>query len=298
MIKVCKYCNEEIEFDKPQQYAGHISGCDFNPNKKIKFENLKLKLKDKDYSHLVKSKEYVVKCQKCNKEYIVKVTLEAFEKGNYKKYCSRSCANSRSFSEESKSKRKEVLKEFYNSPSGKEIKRFQIEKSIQTKIQREAEGRIYKTTKKTQKVKICNFCKKEFLAIKKENGQWPCLCSDECYLKTKTHNAKGIKRQEYRGEVFDSGYEVKVAKWLDENNIKREKGRVVYWNDKLGKQHKYFPDFYLPDFDIYLDPKNDYCIEQQKEKLDTVVKLISLIYGSPELIIEKITTYNRSKLRT
>ena len=28
-----------------------------------------------------------------------------------------------------------------------------------------------------------------------------------------------------------------------------------------GKQHHYTADFYLPDYDVYLDPKNDFLIE-------------------------------------
>jgi hypothetical protein len=44
---------------------------------------------------------------------------------------------------------------------------------------------------------------------------------------------------------------------------------------------RYFPDFYLIDYDVYLDPKNDYLIEKDKIKLQKVrnqnsVKLVVL----------------------
>ena len=38
----------------------------------------------------------------------------------------------------------------------------------------------------------------------------------------------------------------------------------------LGKTHNYFPDFYLPIQDLYLDPKNPHAAFVQKEKLDVI----------------------------
>lgn len=65
---------------------------------------------------------------------------------------------------------------------------------------------------------------------------------------------------EYNGYKFDSSYEVEVAKSLDENNIRWEKPKsfIYHFNDA---EHTYTADFYLPDFDVYLDPKNDFLIE-------------------------------------
>jgi len=34
----------------------------------------------------------------------------------------------------------------------------------------------------------------------------------------------------------------------------------VLYKDKLGNIRRYYPDFYLPEYDIYLDPKNNYLI--------------------------------------
>ncbi len=72
----------------------------------------------------------------------------------------------------------------------------------------------------------------------------------------------------YNGFRFDSKWEVEVAKILDKNNIKWIQPKPLVWIDKNDKKHNYFADFYLIDYDIYLDPKNDYCIKVQKEKLD------------------------------
>lgn len=58
---------------------------------------------------------------------------------------------------------------------------------------------------------------------------------------------------------LDSSYERIVAKILDDNDIKWIRPKSIDWYSKDGKKHHYFPDFYLIDYDLYLDPKNDYC---------------------------------------
>lgn len=68
------------------------------------------------------------------------------------------------------------------------------------------------------------------------------------------------KKIEYNGVSLDSNLELLLAQRLDELNIKWERcGRFPYI-DANGKKHTYTPDFYLPDYNIYLDPKNDFLI--------------------------------------
>jgi hypothetical protein len=56
------------------------------------------------------------------------------------------------------------------------------------------------------------------------------------------------------------------AKILDNLNIKWFRPSYLKYDDK-----KYFPDFYLPNFDIYLDPKNNYKALQDEEKINKVI---------------------------
>lgn len=81
------------------------------------------------------------------------------------------------------------------------------------------------------------------------------------------HPNKGIR---YKDIWFDSSWEVAVAKSLDEHNIKwvRPKSGFV-WNDN---NNKYYPDFYLPDYDVYLDPKNPYLMKKDQEKISEASK--------------------------
>ena len=91
---------------------------------------------------------------------------------------------------------------------------------------------------------------------------------------------------------MDSSWEVELANWLDEKNIEWVRNKKIYF-EYIGedtKQHRYHPDFYLPKFDLYLDPKNDYLMKQDEYKLKQVIKehKIELVYGDLDYIKTKI----------
>lgn len=72
-------------------------------------------------------------------------------------------------------------------------------------------------------------------------------------------------------EVYlHSSYEVQVAKDLDKHDVIWERPNYLLWSDIDNISHRYYPDFYLPKYNIYLDPKNDYLINIEKEKIDRV----------------------------
>lgn len=77
------------------------------------------------------------------------------------------------------------------------------------------------------------------------------------------HTSKTI---EYKGIKLDSQYEFEVAKELDENQVKWERPTYFLWEDLNGLKHRYYPDFYLPEYDVYLDPKNDYLINNVSKR--------------------------------
>lgn len=79
-----------------------------------------------------------------------------------------------------------------------------------------------------------------------------------------------------RSFIFDSSWEDALAKRLDDLNIKWDRPEPIYY-ELEGKRKRYYPDFFLPDYNLYLDPKNSYVINEQKQKLDIVKDLIPLI---------------------
>lgn len=64
-----------------------------------------------------------------------------------------------------------------------------------------------------------------------------------------------VKRVEYNGITLDSSWELIVAKFFDENGyewIRPNIGFPYKWNNDT---HIYYPDFYLPKFDLYVEVK-------------------------------------------
>ena len=87
-------------------------------------------------------------------------------------------------------------------------------------------------------------------------------------------NSSYSKRVEYLpGIILESSYEVLTATVLDELKIKWIKVRKGFiWNDN-GKIRRYIPDFYLPEYDIFLDPKNSYLIQKDQTKINSAMQL-------------------------
>ena len=77
----------------------------------------------------------------------------------------------------------------------------------------------------------------------------------------------------YNGVLLDSVWELELAKRLDSIKIKWVRPDPVKWVDDEGLEHNYFPDFYLPDYDLYLDPKNPHAVKVQKKKLEKILTL-------------------------
>ena len=73
-------------------------------------------------------------------------------------------------------------------------------------------------------------------------------------------------------------WERNVCKFCDENQSVQkwsfEEVVIPYMSPIDQKVHNYFPDFYLVDFDVYLDPKNPYAIKAQESKIKCLTKQI------------------------
>ena len=97
------------------------------------------------------------------------------------------------------------------------------------------------------------------------------------------------------GEVvyLQSKYELLVAEELERNNINWERPKYLIWIDLENKNHKYYGDFYLKDFGVYLDPKNDYLIKKDLIKIESVQNqnnVIIIVLNKNQLTWEKIST--------
>jgi len=78
--------------------------------------------------------------------------------------------------------------------------------------------------------------------------------------------AHGWYTSPFAGKVYlESSYEYEVAKELDKNKINWKRPKPLDWDGK-----KYYADFYLVEFNTYLDPKNDFLILRDEEKIEKV----------------------------
>lgn len=126
------------------------------------------------------------------------------------------------------------------------------------------------------------------------------MCSSEClseFCRRKANQQElggetNYQKNRYKDIYFDSSWEVEIAKRMDEIGIRWERNKKINftWTDEAGETHRYYPDFYLPDFDTYLDPKNKFLLVQDDYKLKSVVKehRINLIYGLKRDILSYI----------
>lgn len=92
-----------------------------------------------------------------------------------------------------------------------------------------------------------------------------------------------VKHYEYHGYKLDGLWELIVAKYLDSINVKWIKpnyGFEYFWNDST---HIYFPDFYLPEYNYYIEVKG-YQRERDIYKWKSIDNLIII----KKIEIEKI----------
>lgn len=85
------------------------------------------------------------------------------------------------------------------------------------------------------------------------------------------HRRLRRNRIEYKGIWLDSTWEYELAKRLDELKIKWIRPDPIQWFDDQGVKHNYFSDFYLEDYDLFLDPKNPQAIKAQRKKLERLL---------------------------
>lgn len=213
------------------------------------------------------------KCQQCNKP------ISYQTKKN--KFCSRSC--SATFSNLKRPPRTD-------------------ESKAKTSIALKGKSRVSKgllfSIKTICKIcyKTCKVCDKIFVLPKSRVRK---TCSRECqthasvgnrtYTNGRRLNIYYFNKHEQREVLLESSWEHEIAKWLDNSNIAWIRPKPIKWFDNdTNKTRLYYPDFYLPEKNLYLDPKNPTALALSLNKMNTIEKLIPLVYGNVEHIKEVV----------
>lgn len=179
----------------------------------------------------------MINCPKCQSLFDPKT------KWGLKKFCSRSCGNSRIRTEEFKQKAREFA---LANPKGWAVNPTNINgtKAIKNKWH------------SLRQNLTCKECKKEFeVPFSQRTRKY---CSVNCANKNKYHvNSNRKKTCSYKGYKMDSGAELIFAQQCDLLDIKWHKNTTQWFTfiDSNNKQSKYYPDFYLPEYDIWVEIK-------------------------------------------
>ena len=191
------------------------------------------------------------KCEACNSDHD-----GSFGSG---RFCSRSCANIRTQTKEANEKRSKTLTKLETIVTRCKYCSGEFETIIHNRVSKKQQEFCSRSCGALSRWQDSDY-KKKMSVLAKERGFGG--HTSKVKILYETIDGKQIYLQ--------SSYEILVAKDLDENSIEWIRPDPIMWYDDEGVDHKYYPDFYLKDYDIYLDPKNDYLIKQDKKKIDSV----------------------------
>lgn len=132
----------------------------------------------------------------------------------------------------------------------------------------------------------CHYCNNIFWRLQCDQK----CCSIECRDTIRSQNKcrkthiKYFSNFDAKQVDLQSTWELKIAQWLDDNNIRwsRPSKRITWFSQSLQKNKTYLPDFYIVDYDYFIDVKNPIKIEQDKIKLNELKSIIPLFVGNIE----------------
>lgn len=264
MAKGYYKCECGKEFYDSQKFNSHKGHCDVHlTNKYGSIEVFREKhqrnhegVPQKNRENASRKKEEAIKawvseehrCECCGK-----IMIEKFGSG---RFCSRSCANSRKLAEEQRAERRANL---MNNPN---LKLFRKSSEID-----EEEAERYNQIRRLGKLKIknnyelnprkCIICGSTIDYQHRNNK----TCCKECrnrlnLLNNADRNFYNSKKGKFDGILFDSTYELAFYIYCKDNNIQCIRNTEVcfpyIYEDKT---HYYYPDFYIPQINTYIELK-------------------------------------------
>lgn len=173
----------------------------------------------------------VQKCPKCGKEFELTISRKNYDKNNYRKYCSRSCANSRQFTIESRRKKSDSIKAYYEDKNNNDI---------------------YYSNK--LKIYECKYCHSKFNMHDKRDTGGRQYCSSKCrtmWLKENCYSKTGGYREGsgksksgwYKGIYCSSTWELVFLIYHLDHNLPIKRCTFYRTYEYNGVSHKYYPDF-------------------------------------------------------
>lgn len=265
-------------------------------------------------------KKYKYNCLFCEKLNIKNIIPYDVRKKHYPKFCDIFCYNR--YIQDIKIKNycidcnKPIAKRSVRCPKCNMILRY---------LNDDIKNKISATLKKTRPLRhiiiICKFCKrKKRLIYQNRNNEF---CSPNCatrfswtqkkyrkfhllrlnkihkkLAKTQRRTCISVFYKQKNGKIIilGSSWELALAKRLDILHILWKRPKPIQWIDNTQKVHYYFPDFYLPKYKLYLDPKSNFIRKLQRKKLRILRKTIPnlILLNKKECINFSINKWSRS----
>ena len=273
----CKYCGKD--FENKGQLGGHVGHCELNPllttEYACPFCNIKIIGKKKftfHVNHCSKNPDH--KAYNYNRSIKVDVPVLC-------PFCLKECKNNAGMKNHSKVCRKNPNRDltYYEKTGISHLSN----KGWSKGLTKETDPRVNNMAKALKEGHADGSIetRKNFKLSTSQKEHLSNIAVENNYAEHFGHR----KVYTYKDISFQSSYEVELAKNLDVNNVKWLKPKRLPYIDFNGKKHYYTADLYLPDYDIYLDPKNDFLIQsvnphlgyKDSEKIQWVMEQNSVI---------------------
>ena len=229
---ICKFCGRE--FDSPFKLGGHIIHCKLNPD----FE---------------KNKSI------CTNNLLKNISIETPKDDIYIcKYCGKQCKNKNSLVQHEIRCKENPDRIIYQYNNFNNFGRIPWNKGLtkETDERLKIQGETFKQKYKDGKIKIWSDGLNKETDERIKNSSIKIQNTIDKKLKDNNwHNSYNLKYC-YKDFTFDSYWEVLFAQFLDKYNILWVRNTNYSFEYIYKKSiHKYYPDFYLPDFDLYIEIK-------------------------------------------
>lgn len=253
---ICEFCGKECK--TKNGLTQHVIRCKNNPDEKVqlRLKQLSEKAKSDKFGKRLKKPTKTIICTECGME---------IDKRQFKKHLnSKTCRRNKKRANSDTTAKSEKWYESMRLRKGKGTARNQFTKAKELglpipEVSEETRQKKSKITKEQNKGMWTAEKRRQHSEIMKtvvENNP-------DSY--TKNNICGRVKNIKYNGVTLKGSWELKTAQWLDFQNIIWEnepKSFPYIWN---GKEHKYFPDFYLTNFDVYIEVKG-YKTERDEAK--------------------------------
>jgi hypothetical protein len=129
----------------------------------------------------------------------------------------------------------------------------------------------------------CHHCSISFWQVRYNQKCCSIECRDNIRSQNKCRKTHITFFSKYDNKLIDlqSTWELSIAEWLDSVNIiwSRPSKRIKWYYPETNQYKTYLPDFYLVDYNQYLDVKNPIKMMQDHAKLEHIKSIIPLMVG-------------------